>query len=330
MIDNPRDSDFLLTASELSDLFNVTPQAIYLKMKTEKIGFRDPDKGYVLTPNEVRDALIKRHYTYQHQVISFQCCKGGVGKTSIAHGLAIRSNMYGSKVLCIDLDMQAHLTLAFTTQNNRSKLVGDDIPVWSDLLNNNVESIHDLIVPITKTFHIIPSSLENSTLEFTLTNNNRKINLSKAVSLHLEKVKDHYDYIIIDCAPGFSGINTAATCASDLIIIPASPDRFGIDGVEKTISELKEIKSAYNLNTAIKVILNRYDARKNLSVTQLLKLQSQFPEQLLPCYVRESSEIPNAIDKSISVFEMPRKKTPAKEDLDILTREVMGLRGSNG
>lgn len=317
-------AEYAMTPIEIADIFGVTPQAVYQQIKAGKYGTKDPEKGFLIFSPEIRKLFEEKGIKFNHKVISFQCCKGGVGKTSLAYSLAIRANMYGAKVLCIDLDMQGHLTLGFTREGNFPNLLSEDTPVWSDLLKSDA-AISDLITPITPSLHLIPSNLENSTIENILANN-RKINVQRAVSIYLEKIKDYYDYIILDCAPGFSGINTAATCASNLVIIPAAPDRYGIDGVSKTVTELGEIKKNYNIDFDIKILLNRYDARKKLSVSQMLKLQSQYSEQLLTCYIRENSEIPNATSKGLSVFEMPKRLTPAKEDLDILTREIIGIR----
>ncbi len=317
--------EYAMNAFEVADILGITPQAVYQRIKTGKVGTKHPDRGYIIFSPDIRKLFEERGIQYHHQVISFQCCKGGVGKTSLTYSLAIRANMYGAKVLCVDLDMQGHLTLGFTRDETVSKLVSENVPVWADLLKGSVQSITDLIVPITPSFHLIPSNLENSTIETVLANN-RKINVQKAISGYLEELKPYYDYIIIDCAPGFSGINTAATCASDLIIIPAAPDRYGIDGVSKTVTELKEIQKNYDISIDLKILLNRYDARKKLSVSQLLKLQTQYSENLLACYIRENSEIPNATARGLSVFEMPKRITPAKEDLDVLAREIMGLR----
>lgn len=324
MLNTDRD-EYAMNAFEVADIFGITPQAIYQRIKSGKIGVKHPERGYIVYSPDIRKLFEEKGIQYSHQVISFQCCKGGVGKTSLAYSLAVRANMYGAKVLCIDLDMQGHLTLGFTREEAVPKFISESVPVWADLLKGNVPSVTDLIIPITPSFHLIPSNLENSTIETVLANN-RKINVQKALSGYLEELKAYYDYIIIDCAPGFSGINTAATCASNLVIIPAAPDRYGIDGVSKTVSELKEIQKNYDLTLDLKILLNRYDARKKLSVSQLMKLQTEFSEHLITCYVRENSEIPNATAKGISVFEMPKRVTPSKEDLDVLAREIMGLR----
>jgi chromosome partitioning protein len=320
------ENEYSLNAFELADVLGISPQGVYQRLKKDNVGFKHPTKGFVIPSPDVRKIFESKGITYQHQVISFQCCKGGVGKTSLAYALGIRANMYGAKVLMIDLDMQGHLTLGFTNDATARDFVSEDVPVWANLLQGEVSSIRDLIKPITPTLHIVPSNLNNSILENIIVQNFRRVPLSMVISSYLEPIKNEYDFIIIDCAPGFSGINTGAMYASDLIIIPAAPDRYGVDGVSKTVSELQELKTSMNLKLDIKILLNRYDARKRLSVEQLVKLQAQYPQYLLSCYIRENSEIPNATDKGISVFEMPKKKTPAKEDLDVLAREFLGLR----
>ncbi len=323
---HPENFEYSLNALELADVLGISPQGVYQRLKKENIGIKHPTKGYIVPSPDVRKLFEGKGIQYQHHVISFQCCKGGVGKTSLAYSLGIRANMYGAKVLMIDLDMQGHLSLGFTNDQTAINFVSEEVPVWANLLSGDVTDIREIIKPITNTLHLIPSNLNNSVLESIIVQNFRKFPLQKIISTYLEPIRNEYDYIIIDCAPGFSGVNTGAVCASDLIIVPAAPDRYGVDGVVKTIVELQEVKKSMNANFDIKILLNRYDARKKLSVDQLLKLQTQYPQYLISCYIRENAEIPNATDKGMSVFEMPKKKTPAKEDLDVLARDILGLR----
>jgi chromosome partitioning protein len=317
--------EYQISANDLAQTLGITRQRLYGILKEKNLGKKKNNNSFAIYSSDVRKLFEYRNLVYKHQKIAFQCAKGGVGKTSLAYSFGIRANMYGAKVLMIDLDMQGHLTLGFANDDIVNQFKSNDLPVWADLIEGNVSSINDCIIPVTKNLDLVPSTLNNSTLESIISKNYNTIPVQKTVSKFLKEVEDNYDFIIFDCAPGFSGINTGVMSATDLIIVPAYPDRYGVDGVDTTIRELKKIKQNMELGFDIKILLNRHHATKKVAIKRAIDLQVNYPDLVLPCYIRDNAEVSNATDEGISVFER-KKKSPAKEDLDTFALELMGLR----
>ena len=300
---------------ELANTLNKSPQSIHKLCNEVKIPINSEKGRSFLSPESIRKYLKRLKYNYPKKIISFQACKGGVGKTSLCYNIAIRAAQYGAKVLAIDLDMQAHLTLALLDDDSLKCLV------WQDILEG--KKIEDAIIKIQPHMHLIPSHLDNSYLDKKILQST-KVVYSDFVKKHLDKVRNQYDIILIDCAPALSNINTAVSIASDKILVPVNPDVFSFDGVEKTLSELKGIQDSFSTDLDVTIILNRFDAREKNSLDIIANLKNSYGEILSQTVVVSSTEIKNSISKKENIFNS-KKKPHVCKDLDSITREILEI-----
>ena len=198
------------------------------------------------------------------------------------------------------MDMQAHLTMALVANHKPNFLV------WHDILKG--ASIDEAMIEIHPHLHLIPSHLDNSYLD-KIISQSHKIIYTSYVKDQIKKIKDNYDFIFIDCAPALSHINTAVALAADKIFIPVNPDIFSFDGLEKTLSELKEIQASFQKEMDVMVILNRFDGREKNSLDIIANLKNEYGKLMCQTIVVVSTEIKNAIAKKELLFNARKKTT---------------------
>ena len=265
-----------------------------------------------LGPGKTRRAMLDRGVKYTKRTICLQMLKGGVGKTTTALNLGIRTSMYGARVLLIDLDQQANLSFAFGFDDENQK-------VWADVLEGKCAA-KNIVQTVHETLHIIPSNLNNSVLDKILYSG--KKNIALGVHQYLKPITKSYDLIIIDTAPNLSAINVAASCASDLAILPVNPDKFSFDGLQKTLSDLAEVKREFSVKCQPKILFTKFDARETSSRALLSACYSEYEKMMLNSYIRTSSDFKNVIQTGASIFN---HKGTAKEDYDAIAKEILGL-----
>jgi chromosome partitioning protein len=309
MVAQTTKNDFLLSTQDLAELVGKKPAQVIKEI--ERLSGPIKHKS-LLNPNHVRKYLSSLGYQFPNQVISFQMLKGGVAKTTSALNFGLRAAMYGARVLFIDLDQQANLTFALGQE-------AEDLPVWVDVVEKKVTA-EAATIKIDQGIDLIPSSLNNSVLDRVLLNSNR--NWAQAVKAPLAGIRSFYDLVIIDTAPNLSAINTAVTCASDMVVLPINPDRFSMLGLNKHLDDLKDLKSEFSLSFDSKILFTRFDGRETSSREILSQCIEKFEDLLLKSYVRTSTEIKNTIGLKRNIFST---KSNAKADYDLVTREIIKL-----
>jgi chromosome partitioning protein len=275
-----------------------------------------------VTPEQVRKILQMRGFEYPQRarVIAFMICKGGTGKTTSSFFLSQRIASYGARVLMIDADPQGNLTAAFALEQYGFEL-NEETPVLVDVFTGESE-LKDVIVNVTPSLHLVPSTPMNSTLDSRIRENFK--NPSLALRNKLKPLLSSYDYILIDCAPALNLTNTAMVSASDLVILPVNPDNFSQIGLNQTLDEIETIERDFSLDVETKIIFTRFDAREFTSLRYLSEIASNRKEQMYETVIKTSADVKNVITKQEDLFTY--SKSSAKADYDNLTKEIMGLK----
>lgn len=271
--------------------------------------------------HDVRRILEARGYHYPEaaRVVSFMMCKGGVGKTTSTYYLAQRLSAYGCRVLAVDADSQGNMTSAFNLEQFGCE-VDAETPILVDVLTNQC-SIQEAIIAVTPTLHLIPSNPLNANLEGKIREHHK--NPSTPVKRALAPLLDHYDYILVDCAPALNLTNTAIVSASDMVVLPVAPDKFSQLGLDQTLQEIGQIEQDFSLQIAKRIIFTKFDAREFTSLKYLAEIADKHKDKRFETAIRTCADVKNAITRKEDLFSL--KKSNAKEDYDAFAQELMGL-----
>lgn len=305
--------DARMTVSEAADYLGITLQAVHHRIKAKNLPVKKSKNRFYFGHDTARQLF---QINFLQKIIAFQNVKGGVGKTEYCYNLSICSNLYGARVLCIDLDMQGNLTEGFGIDS-------ENMPVMVDIIKNKMP-IEKAIVNIIPGLDLIPSNIDNSVIDNVLMLG--RFPLDRIYKEMFDSLRSQYDFIFIDCPPALGQSVTASVLGADEVFAPVTPDKRSIRGLKILTNELKNIEEAFKKQIPLKILFNQFDTRNSLSHAKYAELLSDtyYGGKLIKQYVRSTQEFPKAIDKGRSIFES-FKNTYAKEDMHIVTREVIGI-----
>ena len=216
------------------------------------------------------------------KVIAITNQKGGVGKTTTAINLSAALAEANQKVLLIDFDPQSNATSGFGIEQNAVKKTIVDVLV-------DKKDIKDVIIEdVVPNMDLVPGSLELTSIEADFTTvKNKESELKNAIS----KIREQYDYIIIDCPPAVGVLTVNALVAADSAIIPVQCEYFSLEGLTQVLESIDLVRGKMNTRLKIEGILfTMYDKRTKLSedVVESVKeiLGNKIFETLIPRSVR--------------------------------------------
>lgn len=252
---------------------------------------------------------------HKAKVICFSNHKGGVGKTcstcNIGAGLANR----GKKVLLIDLDPQANLSLSLGVTDV-------DQSIYEVLLNET--TIKEVIIGLSENIDLIPSSLDLAGAEIELAAEaGREMILREAIAPLLSK----YEFILIDCAPTIGLLTTNALTAASEVYIPLQAQYLSLQGITKLTEVINKIKARLNKKLKLGgVFLTQYDGRKVLNRDIADAIQEHFKSLVFQTKIRDNIALAEAPGRGQDIFRYNPKSNGAK-DYDSLCNEIMKKQG---
>ena len=191
------------------------------------------------------------------KIISVSNQKGGVGKTTTALSLSAALGVLEKKVLLIDMDPQSNATSGLGVDSNEANLSS------YDLIIGNAKASNIVIQTSSPNLDLIPAKIDLVGLEIEIVNeSSRKYLLKNA----LEKIKEKYDFIIIDCPPSLGLITLNALTCSNSVIIPIQCEYFALEGLGKLLNTIKGVQKVHNPNLSLEgILLTMFDSRLRLS-----------------------------------------------------------------
>ena len=239
------------------------------------------------------------------KIISFANQKGGVGKTTSCVNVASALGILGHKVLIIDLDPQGNTTsgigiskkdLPYTVYD---LLIEDDFDTQKAVINTGVENLD-----------IIPASVDLAGAEIELVEiEGREGRLRQAI----EKVKDNYDYVFIDCPPSLGLLTINSLTAVESVLIPIQCEFYALEGVSQLVSTIELVKKNLNPKLEIEgVILSMFDGRTNLSIQVVQEVKKYFGSKVYSTVIPRNIRLAEAPSFGMAITEYDPKSRGAE------------------
>ena len=222
--------------------------------------------------------------------------KGGVGKTTTNINLAACLAIRGKKVLILDIDPQGNTTsgIGVTKRNLKNT-------VYNILIDKDYDPRKAIIKTNVENLDLIPASVDLAGAEVELVGMEGREN---ALKDGLEKIKDNYDYIFIDCPPSLGLLTINSLAAVDSVLVPIQCEFYALEGVSQLVSTIDLVKRSLNPKLEIQgVILSMFDGRTNLSLQVVQEVKKYFGNKVYATVIPRNVRLAEAPSYGMPITE---------------------------
>lgn len=243
------------------------------------------------------------------KIIAFANQKGGVGKTTSAVNIAASVGHLGKKVLLVDLDPQGNTTSGVGINKKNLKASSYEI------LIGEIEAEKAIIATEFKNLSVIPSNISLAGAEFDLYQLDER---EYRLKTQLEKLKDSFDYIFIDCPPSLGMITVNALAAADAVIIPMQCEYYALEGLSQLMLTIRKIKQLYNADLEIcGILITMFNGRLILTMQVISELKKYYSDKLFKTPISRNVKLSEAPSFGTPVLYHDKASKGAKEYIDV-------------
>ena len=230
--------------------------------------------------------------------------KGGVGKTTTNINLAACLALKGKKVLVLDIDPQGNTTSGIGVSKKNLKYT-----IYNILIDKSFDPRKAIIKTNVENLDLIPASVDLAGAEI----EGRERTLKNG----LDKIKDNYDYIFIDCPPSLGLLTINSLSAVDSVLIPIQCEFYALEGVSQLVSTIELVKKSLNPKLEIQgVILSMFDGRTNLSLQVVQEVKKYFGGKVYATVIPRNVRLAEAPSYGMPITQYDPKSRGAEAYMD--------------
>ena len=220
------------------------------------------------------------------KVIAIANQKGGVGKTTTSVNLSACLGELGQRVLLIDIDPQGNATSGLGIDKGKIEksiydVLVDDIPIKDTVIGTEVDNLK-----------VLPATIQLAGAEIELVASmSRETKLKKAI----DKIKNEYDFVIIDCPPSLGLLTINSLTAANSILVPIQCEFYALEGLSQLLKTITLIQDNLNQDLVLEgVVLTMFDSRTNLSGEVVQEVKNHFHQKVFKTIIPRNVRLSEA------------------------------------
>lgn len=238
------------------------------------------------------------------RIIAIANQKGGVGKTTTAINLSACLAEKGQKVLAIDMDPQGNMTSGLGVDKDEAEKTIYDMIIGQAGIEEVIQK------DVMGNLDILPTNIDLSAAEIELIGVENK---EFIVQKEAHKIRDRYDFVVIDCPPSLSMLTINAMTTADSVLVPIQCEYYALEGLSQLIHTVELVKERLNPVIEIEgVVFTMYDARTNLSLQVVENVKDNLEQNIYKTIIPRNIRLAEAPSYGMPINKYDPKSAGAE------------------